>query len=231
VRGLGILLAALVALTLLRPAPALALDSGSPSVEPQPGTRSALTFALTPMMSFGEFTRGETSRVFTGLELGGRIGLSESWALSPFLGFAWETPSRSSAWSVDILCSGSGPCEGWSGWTTYSSQLGEAGVGAQFHPGGGGFWLAPRLGALMLRDTTEDRDSRGTTTQSSWYHAGFEFSAGAGYDWHLGERFALTFAGRVGEALFPWDQPGLPNRTPTTGPVVALALGGWFGVE
>lgn len=195
-------------------------------------TRSAITVAATPLVSFAEFDRDESWRAFLGPEVGARVRLSSRWALSPFVRFAWEVPSRSTSGSVTPGCIGPGSCEGWSTHTTFSSQIGTLGLALNLHPFDNGFWVAPSAASLMLRDTTEHTESRAYEVSfESWYHWGVEFGAAVGFELHRGNSFAYSFSTRVAEAWFPTDRPVPPNLTASSGPLVALSFGGWFALE
>jgi hypothetical protein len=79
----------------------------------------------------------------------------------------------------------------------------------------------------------DTRVDQGPTQGSSLYRWGVELGGSVGHDWHLSEGFALTFSGRLAEALFPGAEPPRPlsGHTASSGPLVALAVGGWFGLE
>lgn len=84
----------------------------------------------------------------------------------------------------------------------------------------------------MLRDTTEQTESPvDEASFRSWYHWGGEFGAALGFDLHRGRSFAFSLSTRVAGAWFPVDHPVPPNLTASSGPLVAVSLGGWFALE
>jgi hypothetical protein len=203
---------------------------------PSGGTDSAWTLAATPFMSFADVCDEETtfceSRGFVGGEFGGRLWMNQRWALAPFVLLAVEAGSRGIGSSSDPICAADVPCVGSSTATSFTSQLGAVGLAAHYHPFGGGVWLAPGLGMLLHRDIADERVDGGAPTRSSLYRLGAEFGAGVGYDWHLVDRFALTFSGRVALALFPGAEPApLQGSTASSGPLAAVAVGGWLGAD
>lgn len=217
---------------------ALPADDAPGGPSPEPPTRSALTFAATPIWSLAdfcgasEFASNCSSRAFLGADLGARIRLDDAWALAPFLRFGVEAGSRGVGTSTEPLCPAGEICGGSSSSTLYTSQLGAAGVAAHVHPFGGGLWLAPGVGALLLRDLADERIDAGPETRSSLYRWGVELGGAVGHDVHLSETFALTASARVAAGLFPGAEPApLQGSTASSGPLVALALGGWFALE
>ncbi len=186
--------------------------------------RPAVGLSVSPVFSLLDFCEREfdlvecSNRGFVTGELSARIPIADEWTLGPVLSYGLEPGERGVGTSTSSI-----PPTMTS--TVQTTHLGGLALRAHYHPLQGGFWLGPRVGLLMLRSITERSANGGATTTSSDAHWGAEAGADLGYDWALLDAFALSFSARAALSTIALEE------TRASGPTLAIAVGGLFGLD